>query len=127
MSPKSSSLCRVLATSTVLIAGLMSPQAFAHAHLKTETPAANTILKTPPTELSLGFSEGIELNFSKVTLTGPNKKAVSTGALVLAANDNTQAIVPLTSTLSSGEYSVSWQVVSVDGHKTKGQYSFTVQ
>ncbi|MBX9334482.1 copper resistance protein CopC, partial [Serratia marcescens] len=25
-----------------------------------------------------------------------------------------------------GKYNVSWHVVSVDGHKTKGQYSFTV-
>ena len=127
MSQKSSSLCRILATSVVLVAGLMSQQALAHAHLKTETPAADTTLKTAPTELSLGFSEGIEPNFSKVTLSGPDKKSVATGALALAANDNTQAIVPLNTPLSAGKYTVSWHVVSVDGHKTEGQYSFTVQ
>ncbi|MGC6386628.1 copper homeostasis periplasmic binding protein CopC [Ewingella sp. S1.OA.A_B6] len=127
MSKKSSSLCRVLATTAILVTGLISQQAFAHAHLKTETPAADTTLKTAPTELSLGFSEGIEPNFSQVTITGPDKKTVSTGALALAANDNTQAIVPLTSTLSVGKYNVSWHVVSVDGHKTEGQYSFTVK
>lgn len=127
MSQKSSSLCRILATSVVLVAGLMSQQALAHAHLKTETPAADATLKTAPTELSLGFSEGIEPNFSKVTLSGPDKKDVVTGALALAANDNTQAIVPLNTPLSAGKYTVSWHVVSVDGHKTEGQYSFTVQ
>jgi len=127
VSQKSSSLCRILATSVVLVAGLMSQQALAHAHLKTETPAADTTLKTAPTELSLGFSEGIEPNFSKVTLSGPDKKSVATGALALAANDNTQAIVPLNTPLSAGKYTVSWHVVSVDGHKTEGQYSFTVQ
>src|SRR5471032_3553227 len=88
-----------MATSAVLVAGLMSQQAFAHAHLKTETPTADTSIKTAPTELSLGFSEGIEPNFSKVTLSGPNKSQVATGALVLAANDNTQAIVPLNTPL----------------------------
>jgi len=127
VSQKSSSLCRILATTAVIVAGLMSQQAFAHAHLKTETPSADTTLKASPTELSLGFSEGIEPSFSKVTLSGPNKKAVATGALALAANDNTQAIVPLTTPLSAGKYTVSWNVVSVDGHKTEGQYSFTVQ
>lgn len=127
MSQQSSSLCRIMATSAVLVAGLMSQQAFAHAHLKTETPTADTSIQTAPTELSLGFSEGIEPNFSKVTLSGPNKSQVATGALVLAANDNTQAIVPLNTPLSAGKYTVSWKVVSVDGHKTEGQYSFTVQ
>ncbi len=127
MSQKSSSLCRILATSAVLVAGLMSQQALAHAHLKTETPAADTTLKASPTELSLGFSEGIEPSFSKVMLKGPDKKVVKTGALALAANDNTQAIVPLTTPLGAGKYTVSWNVVSVDGHKTEGQYSFTVQ
>lgn len=127
MLQKSSSLCRILATSVVLVTGLMSQQALAHAHLKTETPAADTTLKAAPTELSLGFSEGIEPSFSKVTLSGPDDKNVATGALALAANDNTQAIVPLTTPLTAGKYTVSWHVVSVDGHKTEGQYSFTVQ
>jgi len=127
VSQKSSSLCRILATTAVIVAGLMSQQALAHAHLKTETPAADTTLKASPTELSLGFSEGIEPSFSKVMLKGPDKKVVKTGALALAANDNTQAIVPLTTPLGAGKYTVSWNVVSVDGHKTEGQYSFTVQ
>jgi len=127
VSQKSSSLCRILATSAVLALGLMSQQALAHAHLKTETPAADTTLKSAPTELTLGFSEGIEPNFSKVALSGPDNKAIETGKLALAANDKTQAIVPLNAPLKAGKYTVSWHVVSVDGHKTEGQYSFTVQ
>jgi methionine-rich copper-binding protein CopC len=30
-------------------------------------------------------------------------------------------------TLPPGEYTVAWHVVSVDGHKTKGQYTFSVK
>ncbi|MCD4599315.1 copper resistance protein CopC, partial [Proteus mirabilis] len=29
--------------------------------------------------------------------------------------------------LAEGNYSVDWSVVSVDGHKTKGSYQFSVK
>ncbi|WP_408637240.1 copper homeostasis periplasmic binding protein CopC [Rahnella victoriana] len=124
---KTTSLCRALAVSAVLLSGFISQQASAHAHLKTETPAADSVLTVSPTELSLGFSEGIEPNFSKITLTDAQQKTVKTGNMTLAANDNTQAVLPLSDALSAGKYVVSWSVVSVDGHKTHGQYSFTVK
>lgn len=127
MFKKATSLCRALAVSAVLLSGFISQQASAHAHLKTETPAADSVLTASPTELSLGFSEGIEPNFSKITLTDASHKTVQTGKMVLAANDNTQAVLPLPAALSAGQYIVSWNVVSVDGHKTHGQYSFTVK
>lgn len=127
MFKKTTSLCRALAVSVVLLSGFISQQASAHAHLKTETPAADSVLTVSPTELSLGFSEGIEPNFSKITLTDAQQKTVKTGNMTLAANDNTQAVLPLSDALSAGKYVVSWSVVSVDGHKTHGQYSFTVK
>ncbi len=127
MFKKTTSLCRALAVSAVLLSGFISQQASAHAHLKTETPAADSLLTVSPTELSLGFSEGIEPDFSKITLTDASQKTVKTGKMMLAANDNTQAVLPLTDALSAGKYIVSWNVVSVDGHKTHGQYSFTVK
>ncbi|WP_250981365.1 copper homeostasis periplasmic binding protein CopC [Rahnella sp. CG8] len=116
-----------MAVSAVLLSGFISQHASAHAHLKTETPAADSVLTVSPTELSLGFSEGIEPDFSKITLTDASQKTVKTGKMTLAANDNTQAVLPLSDALSAGKYIVSWNVVSVDGHKTHGQYSFTVK
>ncbi len=127
MFKKTTSLCRALAVSAVLLSGFISQQASAHAHLKTETPAADSVLTVSPTELSLGFSEGIEPDFSKITLTDAQQKTVKTGNMTLAANDNTQAVLTLSDALSAGKYVVSWSVVSVDGHKTHGQYSFTVK
>ena len=127
MFKKTTSLCRALAVSAVLLSGFISQQASAHAHLKTETPAADSVLTVSLTELSLGFSEGIEPDFSKITLTDASQKTVKTGKMTLAANDNTQAVLPLSDALSAGKYIVSWNVVSVDGHKTHGQYSFTVK
>ena len=109
------SSCRLLSTVFVLFVGLSSQQALAHASV---SPA--------PKALTLSFSEGIEPNFSGVKITGPDNAVVKTGKLQLDPNNNTQVNVPIEGELSAGKYNVSWHVVSVDGHKTKGQYSFTV-
>ncbi|WP_082050949.1 CopC domain-containing protein YobA [Rouxiella chamberiensis] len=127
MSIKKLMRSRSFSIACVLAAGLISQQALAHAHLKTETPSADSQVATAPTELTLGFSEGVEPSFSKVELTGPNNKPVKTGDFKLATNDNTQVLITLPTPLVSGNYVVSWHVVSVDGHKTQGKYSFSVK
>lgn len=117
---------RLFSTIFVLFVGLSSQQALAHAHLKMQTPMADTTVNSAPKMLTLNFSEGIELNFSGVKVTGPDRHLVKTGKLTLDPNNSTQLNVPIEAELAAGKYSVSWHVVSVDGHKTKGQYSFTV-
>nr|WP_152636305.1 CopC domain-containing protein YobA [Serratia fonticola] len=116
----------MLSTIFVLFVGLSSQQALAHAHLKVQTPAADATVSSAPKVLTLNFSEGIEPNFSGVKVTGPDNAVVKTGKLDLDPSNNTQINVPIESELAAGKYQVSWHVVSVDGHKTKGQYSFTV-
>jgi methionine-rich copper-binding protein CopC len=112
------------AAGLVLSLGLPG-QADAHARLVTATPAANAMAMPAPTELRLKFSEGLELKFAKVTVTGPDKRAVATGPAKLAPDDETALIVPLPAPLAEGKYEVEWQVVAKDGHKTKGAYGFT--
>lgn len=75
----------------------------------------------------LTFSEGVELSFSGVTLTGPQNKPVATGKLARSDGNKAQLTLPMTEPLAAGEYTVEWHVVSVDGHKTKGQYHFSVK
>lgn len=81
----------------------------------------------PPQALTLTFSEGVELSFSGVTLTGPQNKPVATGKLARSDGNKAQLTLPMTEPLAAGEYTVEWHVVSVDGHKTKGQYHFSVK
>ncbi|MHC5174840.1 CopC domain-containing protein YobA [Serratia rhizosphaerae] len=118
---------RLLATLFALFVGLSSQQVLAHAHLKLQTPAADATISPAPQALTLSFSEGIEPGFSKVKLIGPDNKAVKIGKLQLDAKDNAKATIPIPEVLPAGKYQVDWHVVSVDGHKTKGQYSFTVK
>lgn len=117
-----------IASLAVFIAVLgSSSAAFAHAHLKNQYPASNAEVTTTPQVITLDFSEGIEPNFSGVKVTGPEQAAVKTGKAQRNAQDEKQLIVPINDVLKPGAYQVEWHVVSVDGHKTKGNYQFTVK
>ncbi|MDU4315655.1 MAG: CopC domain-containing protein YobA, partial [Klebsiella michiganensis] len=90
-------------------------------------PAAGSEVDASPQALTLNFSEGIETQFSGVTLTGPQQKTITLGKPVRSDSNKAQLTVPVEQALTPGEYTVDWHVVSVDGHKTKGQYTFTVK
>ena len=113
--------------SALLISTLwLTDQALAHAHLKSETPAANSAVASPQ-ELTLKFSEGLEIKFTTLRLKGPDGKLVGVGTTTLIPNDNTTLVVPLTAPLKAGKYTVDWHAVSTDSHKTQGTYSFTIK
>ncbi|MBC2619743.1 MULTISPECIES: CopC domain-containing protein YobA [Citrobacter] len=114
-------------TLIVLASLLATPAALAHAHLTKQSPAANAEVTASPQALTLNFSEGVEPAFSGATLTGPQKESIKTGKAARSDQDKTQLIIPLAQTLKAGKYTVDWHVVSVDGHKTKGQYTFSVK
>jgi len=118
---------RALRLSLFLAGCLTSAGAFAHAHLQQPLPAAGSEVDASPQALTLNFSEGIETQFSGVTLTGPQQKAIPLGKPVRSDNNKAQLTVPVVQALTPGAYTVDWHVVSVDGHKTKGQYTFTVK
>lgn len=118
----------VLAKAALAAAALLSSTygAFAHAHLKTQMPAADAKASTSPSALTLSFSEGLEIGLSGVTLKGADGTAVATGAAVLAPGDDKQMNVPLRGVLAVGTYTVEWHVLSKDGHSTHGSYQFSV-
>ncbi|WP_260841304.1 CopC domain-containing protein YobA [Klebsiella aerogenes] len=118
---------RALSAAVFLSAMLTTASAFAHAHLQQQIPAADSTVSVSPQALTLTFSEGVELSFSGVTLNGPQNKPVATGKLARSDGNKAQLTLPLNEPLAAGEYSVEWHVVSVDGHKTKGQYHFSVK
>jgi methionine-rich copper-binding protein CopC len=106
---------------TLAIAG----QALAHAHLKSSVPADKASVASP-SELDLTFSEGVNLKFSGIKVTGPKKEEVKLGNAMLMDSDTT-LMVPVSDTLEPGTYKVEWHALSNDGHKTNGSYNFTVK
>lgn len=120
------STSRTVCALVFLASVVISPTVLAHAHLKQQSPAADSVVSAPQS-LTLNFSEGIEPGFSGVVVTDAHKQVVKTGAVTRDEKNKAQLIVPLAQTLATGTYQVEWHVVSVDGHKTKGSYHFSVK
>jgi len=118
---------RIVSIAFFLTALGASSQALAHAHLKSHYPASDAVVTSAPQVITLDFSEGIEPGFSGIKITGPENKVVKTAKAQRSAQDEKQLIVPVEDSLIPGAYQVEWHVVSVDGHKTKGNYQFTVK
>jgi methionine-rich copper-binding protein CopC len=104
---------------------LTAAQVLAHAQLEKATPAVGATVSSP-SEIRLEFSEGVELKFTKVTLTGPSG-AAALGAARTESGNHAVLIVPISKPLSAGVYTVRWQAVSVDTHHTQGTFEFTVK
>jgi len=120
------STSRTVCALVFLASVVISPTVLAHAHLKQQSPAADSVVSAPQS-LTLNFSEGIEPGFSDVEVTDAHKQVVKMGAVTRDEKNKAQLIVPLAQTLATGTYQVDWHVVSVDGHKTKGSYHFSVK
>jgi copper resistance protein C len=124
MTRRASALRSSIAASGFLLLLGAGGEALAHAKLVSSSPAANQTVTPPPTSLTLTFSESIEIKFVQVKLSDANGTTVKTGSVTQDATDRAVLIVPLTAPLGDGRYTVSWQVVAADGHKTKGTYRF---
>ncbi|MFJ4196006.1 copper homeostasis periplasmic binding protein CopC [Pseudomonas sp. NPDC089534] len=114
---------KTLLTAGALLASLTVSQAFAHAHLKSQVPAADSTVAAPA-ELRLEFSEGVEAAFTKVTVTRDGAP-VAVKPLTTEGDKKTLIVTPQ-APLTAGEYKVEWHAVSVDTHKSEGAYRFKV-
>ncbi|WP_240733903.1 copper homeostasis periplasmic binding protein CopC [Herbaspirillum huttiense] len=111
--------------SLVILSSLFLAQfVWAHAHLKTAIPGDQAVVASPA-ELTLTFSEGLNLKFSGVKLSGPDQKEVKLGEAMLM-DEGKSFMVGIPARLAPGTYTVQWHALSVDGHKTEGSYSFSV-
>jgi copper resistance protein C len=115
----------ILKIATSLAFALTATSAFAHAQLEKATPAVGGTVASA-SEIRLEFSEGVELKFTKVSLTGPGGEA-PLGAARTESGNQAVLIVPISKPLSAGVYTVHWQAVSVDTHHTQGTFEFTVK
>ena len=114
---------RTVFTIVVLLAAA-TDSAFAHAHLDHATPKVGSTLAQPPKEVVLWFTEKLEPAFSSIEVRNEQGAAVSVGKATVIG-DRTQLRVPLKA-LPPGTYKVIWRVLSVDTHRTQGDFTFRV-
>ena len=100
--------------------------AFAHAELQSSAPQKNAVVKTPPTEVAIDFSEEVNPKLSHIVVKDASGKRVDRNDGHVATGNAKHFSVDLQS-LSAGEYEVSWTSVSADdGHKLSGRFKFKV-
>jgi methionine-rich copper-binding protein CopC len=121
MSAMTRSRFGVAALATVLIAA--ATLAFAHARLVRTSPAPDSILRAPPTQVSIWFTERLEQAFSNIEVTDAAGSRVDQGNPQV---DGKVMRVELRA-LRPGRYRVNWRAVSVDTHTSEGSFSFAVQ
>jgi methionine-rich copper-binding protein CopC len=99
---------------------LLVAVAHAHAHLTAAVPADGSVGKAPE-HIVLTFSEAARLTVLTLQREGEEPRKLTP----LPAEMGSRITVPLPK-LSPGRYTLSWRVVSDDGHVVPGTLHFTV-
>jgi methionine-rich copper-binding protein CopC len=114
----------LIAASALALATALAPAPLrAHAYPMVAVPADGAVLRESPREIRIQFTEGIELEFSRIDVKNAAGEKMNAGNLRRIADDT--AVVAVKA-LGPGTYRIEWQVLSVDTHVTEGVLRFTV-
>jgi len=109
----------------VLPALLLSTSlAQAHALLDHASPLVGSTVRSAPRTISLWFTQKLEAAFSAIEVHDAGGARIDVGKAQVGG-DGTLLRVGLKA-LPPGTYRVHWRVLSVDSHKTEGNFSFSV-
>lgn len=109
----------IAALALAFLAG--ATEANAHARLDSASPAAGSTVNSSLGQVTLHFTEALEPKFSGAEVRSSTGSNVDTGS----SASGTTISVGLKN-LAPGDYTVTWHVLSVDAHKTKGSFAFHV-
>jgi len=116
---------------TTLIGGLvlfalLPGVASAHAAYLSSDPAANSVMKTAPTTVTITFAQALDPTGLSVVVYDKNAKVVSQGDAKISASNPRVASVAMTAS-DSDVYRVDWHTVSAaDSEPTLGAFVFGV-
>jgi len=110
--------------SSVLASLAMTTLASAHAMLDKASPAVGSTVTSPPRAVSLTFTEKVEGAFSTIRVEDAAGARVDAGKAQVEGGRNVLRVN--LKSLGPGTYKVIWKVLSVDTHRTDGNFTFTV-
>ncbi len=127
---KESGLAAWCAGAGLVVIGLVlavmagSGAAEAHAILQSSTPALNAKVEGPDLEVLLRFNSRIDQSRCRVSvvLADGTQKPVGLGA----KQSDPSVLTGRVQGLVAGAYTLSWRVLAVDGHMTRGRIPFMV-
>jgi len=97
--------------------------AWAHAFLDHADPKVGSTVHESPSQVTVWMTENLEPAFSKLQVFDANGTEVDRKDTKVNGNVMTVSLPKLV----AGTYRVSWQVVSVDTHRTSGKFDFSLQ
>ncbi|WP_309080914.1 copper resistance protein CopC [Zhihengliuella sp.] len=109
-------LAAALACLAVLAAVALAPAAHAHDQLVATDPESGAVLAQTPETLGLTFSGEVQEIGSAFELTAQDGTDYPSTATI----ERTQVTVTPTEALPAGDYTLSWRVISSDGHPIEG-------
>lgn len=103
----------------------LSPRpALAHAFLERASPSAGSMVKSSPSTATITFTVPIESRFSVIEVHDAKGNRMDSGSAQTTGSKSISVDLP---TLPPGTYTVTWQALSVDTHRTQGRFEFTVR
>ena len=119
-------LARLAGLALVVTLLLLGGAGVADAHnvLTNSDPGKDATLAVAPAAVTLDFNEPVDNGFNEITVTGPDGASHwEAGPATVAGSRVTAQVRPLG---PAGTYTVSFHIVSEDGHPVSGSYSFTL-
>jgi len=120
--PRSSTIGARLAALVVFLPAAV----FAHAFPERAEPRVGAVIRTAPTRVAIWFDGDLEPRFSTLTVTDGTGRRVDNGDGGVAPGSRRLLQTEL-QPLGPGTYKVTWRVLAVDGHRTEGDFTFTVR
>lgn len=120
-------LWRALVACALVVVSLVvwAEGADAHAIVKETIPAIDSTVRTAPKRVVMTFNEPVELAFGAIRVYDSNRNRVDDGDARHEGGADTVA-VDLEDDLPDGTYTVTWRVVSADGHPIHEAFVFHV-
>jgi len=109
----------------LLLAAMWAGTALSHATPEESDPGAGVELHQSPTVVSVRFDSDLEPLFSRLIVKDAEGKQISDGNGTVGPSNARMLMTRLTGR-TKGVYHVYWSVVSRDGHRTEGDYTFAV-
>jgi copper transport protein len=108
------------------VALVVAPSALAHAELQSSEPARGAVVPRQPAQLTLRFTEPVELAFGAVRVFDAAGGRVDDGRAAHLDGDGSALAVGLRPGLPDGSYTATYRVISADSHPVSGGFVFSI-
>ncbi|MDB5052345.1 MAG: hypothetical protein JWM44_395 [Bacilli bacterium] len=109
---------------TLLLSILLPLQVFAHAILTNASPALNSQLDRSPSQIELTFNERLQIDLYRIEVFNAKGEPICCEKAKISPDQRQiQLKLPV---LQQGHYTVTYTVISADGHPIQATYVFTI-